>query len=140
MSSCRRGRAILWSVLWMLAAPAVVHAATPEVDLSAYQADSGVKVERLENELRISWPIRQGIDDSMSGSLVLDLRAGRPLIRTMGFVYLPGRRDVPILKDADPVTYLLVGSREAPAGRPPGMSVFNVFFDSPAKRPYQTFR
>src|SRR5262249_21607045 len=26
-----------------------------------------------------------------------------------------------------------------PTGRPPEMSVFNVFFDSPAKRPYQTY-
>src|SRR5206468_2891713 len=33
-----------------------------------------------------------------------------------------------------------VGSRENPPGRPPGMSVFNVFFDSPAKRPYRTYR
>ena len=27
-----------------------------------------------------------------------------------------------------------------PAGRPPGMSVFNVFFDSPARRPFQSYR
>ena len=42
--------------------------------------------------------------------------------------------------DADPVTFLLVGTREAPTGRPPEMSVFNVFFDSPAKRPFQAYR
>src|SRR5262249_41849547 len=33
-----------------------------------------------------------------------------------------------------------VGTRENPPGRPPGMSVFNVFFDSPAKRPHQAYR
>ncbi len=45
-----------------------------------------------------------------------------------------------LIKEIDPVTFLLVGSRRAPAGRPPEMSVFNVFFDSPAKRPFQTHK
>jgi hypothetical protein len=44
------------------------------------------------------------------------------------------------LHDIDPVTFLLVGSREAPTGRPPDMTVFNVFFDSPARRPVQAYR
>ena len=44
------------------------------------------------------------------------------------------------IENADPVTFLLVGSRQAPAGRPPDMSVFNVFFDTPATRPYQSYR
>ncbi len=131
---------IVWSIWWTLVAPAVLRAAEPEVNLSRYQADSGVRVERVQDELRLSWRIRQGIDDAVSGSLVLDLRAGHPLIRAMAVVYSPHDRELPILENADPVIYLLVGSREAPAGRPPEMSDFNVFFDAPAKRPYQTFR
>ncbi len=73
---------------------------------------------------------------------MLDLRPGHPLIRSMGNPWHAQGRvfGSSILENADPVTYLLVGSREAPAGRPPGMSVFNVFFDAPAKRPFQTFR
>src|SRR5262249_22984912 len=39
----------------------------------------------------------------------------------------------------EPVTFLTVGTRQNPPGRPPGMSVFNVFFDKPATRPYRTY-
>ena len=67
------------------------------------------------------------------GHLVLDLRAGRPLIQAMGLSEPSANPMVPLLEGLDPVTYLLVGSRQAPAGRPPGMSVFNVFFDTPAE-------
>ena len=45
-----------------------------------------------------------------------------------------------IIENADPVTFLLVGTRQAPANRPPHMSVFNVFFDTPAARPFQSYR
>ncbi len=138
--SSRRGRAILWSILWTLGAPAVVRAAEPAVEVSGHLADGEITVDRVQNELRLSWLMRQGIDDAEFGNLVLDLRSGHPLIRTMSIVHRPPEMVVPILENADPVTYLLVGSREAPAGRPPGMSVFNVFFDSPARRPFQTFR
>ena len=44
------------------------------------------------------------------------------------------------LEQVDPVTFVTVGTREYPPGRPPEMSVFNVFFDSPAKRPHQSYR
>ncbi len=40
-----------------------------------------------------------------------------------------------LLEAADPVAFLLVGSRQAPDGRPPGMSVFNVFFDIARESP-----
>ena len=138
--SSRRGRAILWSILWTLGTAAVLRAAEPAVEVSGHLADGEITVERVQHELRLSWVMRQGIDDAEFGNLVLDLRAGHPLIRTMSIVHRPPEMVIPILENADPVTYLLVGSREAPAGRPPGMSVFNVFFDSPARRPFQTFR
>ena len=38
------------------------------------------------------------------------------------------------------MTFVVVGERRTPGGEPPGMSVFNVFFDSPAQRPFQTHR
>lgn len=38
----------------------------------------------------------------------------------------------------DPVTFVTVGTREASPDRPPGMSPFNNFFDSPARRPHST--
>lgn len=136
----RRGRAIVWSILWALGASAVLRAAEPEVSLSGDQAAGDIRVERVEEELRLSWPIRPGGDNAVSSSLKLDLRPGHPLIRMMAVVQSPHGRVVPILENADPVTYLVVGSRAAPGGRPPGMSVFNVFFDSPAKRPFHIDR
>ena len=45
-----------------------------------------------------------------------------------------------IIQGVDPVTFVVVGERRAPSGRPPEMSMFNVFFDSPASRPFQTHR
>ena len=113
---------------------------TPVVDLSGYRADSGVTVEQKDGRLRVSWAVERpsrGVE--IRGHLELDLRPDRPLIEAIriGDSRLPS---LAILENLDPVTYLLVGSRQAPAGRPPEMSVFNVFFDSPAKRPFQTYR
>ncbi len=45
-----------------------------------------------------------------------------------------------VLQSVDPATFVVVGERKAPGYRPPDMSVFNVFFDSPASRPFQTHR
>ena len=58
----------------------------------------------------------------------------------MGIAGKAGEPPRSVVENADPVTFLLVGSRQAPADRPPGMSVFNVFFDSPATRPFQVYR
>ncbi len=105
------------------------------VDLSGFREDSGVTARREGERLIIAWPM--GDED---GRIVLDLRPGRPLIASLGRSSRDSRRDSPILKDVDPVTYVTVGSRVNPPDRPPSMSVFNVFFDSPAKRPRQQFR
>src|SRR5579875_2545417 len=110
----------------------MLRAADPTVDLSGYRADCGIAVQQVGSELKLSW--RSPSFGERPGQLVLDLRSGRPLIRSMGVSPTAG------LPNADPVTFLLVGTREAPKGRPPDMSAFNVFFDSPAKRPYQTYR
>src|SRR5947209_5037658 len=119
-------------ITWGVGSTGLLRAAEPSVDLSGYRADSGVAVQKDGSDLRISWRFPSFGD--RPGSLVLDLRPGQPLIRSMGI------STAAALHGADPVTFLLVGTREAPKGRPPDMSVFNVFFDSPAKRPYQTYR
>ena len=67
------------------------------------------------------------------------MQPGQPLLRSIGIVDTATANSRTILEGIDPVTFLLVGSRQAPAGRPPQMSVFNVFFDSPANRPFQTY-
>jgi hypothetical protein len=137
--SFRRGWAIVWSFLWILAAPLVLRAAEPSVDLTGYRAASGISVKHEQDALRFSWRgVRAGpLANLESVEMVLDLRPERPLIKWIG-CGVP--EPVPIIENADPVTYLVVGSREAPAGRPPGMSVFNTFFDAPAKRSHQTYR
>ena len=110
-----------------------LRAAEPTVDLSNYRPQSGTVIRQLDSELRLQWHWT-GNGPPETGELALDLRPGHPLIRWMGVV--PNLT----LQYADPVTFLLVGSRESPSDRPPGMSVFNVFFDNPAKRPFQMFR
>jgi len=113
-------------------------AAAISVDLSAYRADCGIAVRTEGDRLTLNWPIAR--DEAEVGELVLDLRQRQPLIRSMGLAPKAGAAARNVLEKADPVTFLIVGSREAPGGRPPGMSVFNVFFDMPANRPFRSFR
>ena len=110
------------------------------VDLGGFRAGDGVDVKHDagRERLTLSWPMTP--DGSEFGRLVVDLRAGQPLIESMGLAATAGGESTPILTAVDPVVFVTVGSRENPPGRPPGMSVFNVFFDSPAKRPHQTFK
>lgn len=111
------------------------HAQTP-VDRSAVHPDSGIVIRHEDHHLTLSWPLGGG----GQGRLVLDLRPGAPLI--VGLAVAPSEKAEPtnILTAVDPVTFLTVGTRESPADRPPTMSVFNVFFDTPANRPHQQFR
>jgi hypothetical protein len=71
---------------------------------------------------------------------MLDLRPGKPLIRSLGIAAGAKDEATPLLENVEPVTFLTVGIRSAPEGRPPEMPVWNVFFDKPASRPYQTHR
>ncbi|MFI5458154.1 MAG: hypothetical protein ACHRXM_22185 [Isosphaerales bacterium] len=133
-----RIRFLTIALLWSLCCSGRLLAADPTVDLSGYRADSGVTVQHEDGRLRLSWPLERATRREDRGHLVLDLRPGRPLIQTMG-ISGEGFPMSPVLENLDPATYVLVGSRQAPAGRPPGMSVFNVFFDTPANRPFQAF-
>src|SRR4051794_21238010 len=98
------------------------------VDLGGFRAGDGVDVihDAGRERLTLSWST--GGKDEF-GRLVVDLRAGQPLIETMGLAATAGGEVTPILTAVDPAYFLTVGSRESPPGRPPGMSVFNVFFD-----------
>src|SRR5262249_8635760 len=111
--------AILLFISWSVGSPGRLAAAEPTVDLAEYRADCGVTVGQVGSELQIAW--QSPSFGSRAGNLVLDLRPGRPLIRSMGL------EPSSALHGADPVTFLLVGTREAPTGRPPDTGVFNVF-------------
>ena len=109
-----------------------------DVDLSGYRDDSGVGVRSAEGRLTVSWALTP--EGTEHGRLVIDLRPGKPLIESLGIARTATGEADAILKGLDPVTFVTVGTRVNPPDRPPGMSVFNVFFDSPAKRPYEQFR
>jgi hypothetical protein len=125
---------LLAPVLAALAA-APTNAQIP-VDRSGYRSECGVGVEVEGPRISVSWPIADG----EHGRLVLDLRRGEALFENLGMSPTPQGEVVPILTKVDPVTFITAGSRESPADRPKEMSVFNVFFDSPAKRAYATDR
>lgn len=124
----------LLPALVLLALASSARAEIP-VDLSGYRESSQVAVRHESSRLSISWPISNG----EQGRLSLDLRAGARLIATLGIAPAPEADERSIFSALDPVTFLTIGTRENP-DPPPGMSVFNVFFDNPAKRPYATFR
>jgi hypothetical protein len=115
--------------------PAWAAAAQPiRVDFSAYRPSCGVEVKQEGESLRIGWPM----DRNEIGHLRLDLRSGQPLIESLGIA--SGLTEVDTLvRGVEPLVFLTVGTRQSPPGRPPGMSIFNVFFDKPASRPYRSF-
>jgi hypothetical protein len=105
------------------------------IDLSAYSPACGVSVRTAGDTMRVTWPIGGQAD---FGHMVLNLRSDRPLIASLQISgEFTGAES--ILTGVDPVTFVTVGTRNAPDGRPPTMSVWNVFFDTPAKLPYQSY-
>src|SRR4051794_20208624 len=114
--------AIPLALLWTFGALTSLHAGEPSVDLSSYRDDCGVTVRREDDQLSVAWPMR----GDQAGHLVLDLRPGQPLIRLLGIIAKAGESAHRLFEGVAPVTFLLVGSRQAPGYRPPEMSVFNV--------------
>ncbi|HVR76561.1 MAG TPA: hypothetical protein VMT52_19685 [Planctomycetota bacterium] len=104
-----------------------------EVDLSAHDPASGVEVQAGGDRITARWPMEGG----ETGEVVLDLGAGRPLVEALR-VSAPGAAPATVLAGVSPAFWITAGIREAPGGRPPGMSVWSVFFDNPARRPHST--
>ncbi len=136
---------LLAGVLAQPAKNAAIAAGPVVVDWDQYRPDGAVTVERAssrdDSELTVTWPL-EGRD---WGRLVLSSASGRPLLSALSILEHEGRPNAkvmtsPLLAELDPSFWVTVGKRESPADRPPSMSVFNVFFDSPAKRPHQTHR
>jgi hypothetical protein len=115
--------------LFGLMAPPAQAAGEFAVDLSAYKPESGVAVRAEETRLRIQWPMAEG----EHGELVLDRRPGQPLIEEIGIAKAAGAQATPLVRKVNPVTVLTVGSRDL------SKHGWNVFFDNPPRRPYETF-
>ncbi|SIO60335.1 hypothetical protein SAMN05444166_6355 [Singulisphaera sp. GP187] len=145
-TACRRFRfPLAFGMVGLLAASSLARdARTAEVvpvDLRDYRPECGVAITTDEQaktgQLKVEWPLATG----ETGQLLIDTRPGKPLLASMGIVIGDENAALAtLLKDVDPVTFVTVGSRKSPPDRPPGMSVFNVFFDNPAKRPCQSYR
>jgi hypothetical protein len=104
--------------------------------MSQYSGVCGVEVRTQDDRVSIAWPL----GDGEFGRTTLNLNPGQPLIASLGIGQSAAGQEDSLLRGVEPVTFLTVGTREAPAGRPPTMSVWNVFFDKPARRAYQTHR
>jgi hypothetical protein len=108
-----------------------------DVDLSGYRAECGVEAAvDSQGRLTLRWPF----EAEQGGQIVLDTREGQPLIEQISLGGNGEKSFHTILRSADPTVFVVVGERRAPGGRPPQMSVFNVFFDSPAERPHRSHR
>ena len=108
-----------------------------DVDLSGYRADCGVTVRRYDDHLAVEWPAR----GEETCQLILDLRDGKPLLENIAVADMSdGEVSVRFSRASIRWPSLSWVTRRAPAGRPPEMSVFNVFFDLPASRPFKTYR
>jgi hypothetical protein len=104
------------------------------IDRSGYDPACGVAVESTREQVTVQWPI----EGDEFAQVMLDLRAGKPLVTSAAVAARRGEPLRTILQNVDPVSFLTVGQRVGTAGRPPGMSEFNEFFDSPSRRPFQT--
>src|SRR5438445_5523138 len=89
-----------------------------QVDLSAYTTSCGVEVKRDGSRLLIGWPM----DGGEQGRLTLDLRSEQPLIESLRIA--SGSEPETLIRGIEPLMFLMVGTRQAPPGRPPEMSLF----------------
>ena len=119
---------------------------------AAVANDGQCTIDRAGDRITITWPTAPG----ERGQIVLNLgrgpggggdRAGRPdlvppapLFAKIALGRGASGEMTSLLEAVDPEVALTVGSRVNPSPTPPGMSVFNVFFDSPARRPHRTYR
>ena len=106
------------------------------VDLSGFHPRYGVSVTHQEDRLTLTWPLEGG----ERGQIVVDLRENRPLFESVSIAVRAGEPFRALLQAVDPVAFVVVGERKGTVGRPPEMSDFNEFFDSPANRPHQSYR
>ncbi len=112
----------IWFSIIALVVAGGARAMTP--DVARYSPACGVAITTEEDHITVSWS---------AGAVArhearIDLRAGRPLLSSLDGV----------LRDLDPFVSITAGTRVAPEGRPPAMSIWNTFFDNPHKRPFKT--
>src|SRR5262249_45410966 len=134
---CRRGLlALVCALLALCLGRGSAGGAEVALDLTAYRRECGVGIEVEGGRIRATWPIVHG----GTARLSIDARPGHVLIDRLRIETARGSETKDLLSGVDPVYFVTVGTRTQPRGDPPGMSVFNVFFDAPASRPHQTYK
>ncbi len=127
---------LAWTLLACLGlVPAPARGGTPrtDIDRSGFDPACGVILEESGGRVRLEWPT----EGAERAGMTLDFDPMRPLIGSLTLGEA-GSEPAVVLAGVDPVTFVTVGTREGMPDRPPTMSVFNTFFDSPAKRPHTT--
>ncbi|MBI3879145.1 MAG: hypothetical protein HY301_03660 [Verrucomicrobia bacterium] len=137
MNAFKFHRPVLLLVLALASQPAApADAQSVSVDLSGYSPSSGIEVKRDGERLHVAWPMAK----AESGRLTLDLRAGKPLIESLGIATSANSTPVALLQNVEPAAYLSVGTRTPPPGHAPERTVWDVFFDKVPNKPFQTHR
>lgn len=110
---------------------AALRASAATVELVDFDRACGVTVKHDETSLRATWPT----SESESAEFVLSLDESAPLVRSLALRATGSDPWQPLIQSADPVLLLTVGQRDL--SKKDG---WTVFFDSPYKRPHETFR
>jgi hypothetical protein len=131
----RRLLTICCLALATLSTATMLMADSPTVDLAGYRADCGVAIKQAGQQLLVDWPL----EGKERGRLTLALEAGSPLMESVSLAREGSEKFEPLVEGVDPTVFVTVGSRNAPRGHPPQMSIWNTFFDNPASRPHQTY-
>ena len=84
-----------------------------EVDLTGHLPSSGITVKRVDERLHVTWPAA----NAQSAELILSLRPGAATVEALS---IGGKT---LLRDTQPTVFLSVGTRMAPPGQPPHMSI-----------------
>ena len=119
----------LFSLLLVLGCAASAPAAT-KADFTNYSKQSGVAVSQNGAQLRARWPM----DAGEIGVLTINLTPDQPLFGEMSIAPSATGKATPVLTNLDPQMILTVGTRDLKNPDP-----WVVFFDSPHKRPYETY-
>src|SRR6185369_16180113 len=85
--------------------------------------------------LEIAWRM----NDQQYGRLTLNTDGQHPLIEQLGIGADSSSGYEPIVKGADPVLWIIEGTRQPPVGVP-DEQFWQTFFDSPDQRPHVTHR
>ncbi len=112
-----------------------LHAQSPvEVVRDGYSPDCDVEIRQSAHLLLVNWPMEGGD----YGRLALNLKPDAPLIESIGVAAAGSGVYAPTMREMNPVFFMHVGTRAAPPGRPPELSIWDVFFDKVPNRPTKT--